>query len=101
MSSTSRQPDLWQKTPQLLKISSADRIEQLIRQAVPGVALTHVPAPPGAIPIKTSFHYFLLGKSGREWDAISAARNLAVYVPADYPDAQLELVILLPTQRSN
>jgi type VI secretion system protein ImpJ len=101
MSSTSRQPDLWQKTPQLLKISSADRIDQLIRQAVPGVTLTHVPTPPGAIPIKTSFHYFLLGKSGREWDAISAARNLAVYVPADYPDAQLELVILLPTQRGS
>jgi type VI secretion system protein ImpJ len=97
ISASSRQPDLWQKTPQLLKITSADRIDHLIRQAVPGVTLTHVATPPGAIPIKTNFHYFLVGKSGREWDAIAAARNLAVYVPADYPDPSLELVLLLPT----
>ena len=86
------------RAPHLLKIGSADRIEPLIRQAIPGLPLTHVPTPPGAIPIKTNFHYFLLGKSGREWDAITAARNLAVYAPADYPDAQMELVLVLPKQ---
>jgi type VI secretion system protein ImpJ len=96
MSSSSRQPDIWPRAPQLLKIGSADRIEHLIRQALPGLPLTHVPTPPGAIPIKTNFHYFLVGKSGREWDAIAAARNLAAYVPADYADAELELVVVLP-----
>jgi type VI secretion system protein ImpJ len=96
MSSTSRQPDIWPRAPHLLKVGSADRIEHLIRQALPGLPLTHVPTPPGAIPIKTNFNYFLLGKSGREWDAIAAARNLAVYAPADYPDLQIELVLVLP-----
>ena len=98
MTSTSRQPEIWPRAPHLLKVGSADRIEHLIRQALPGLPLTHVPTPPGAIPIKTNFHYFLVGKSGREWDAIAAARNLAVYAPADYPDLQIELVLVLPRQ---
>ncbi len=29
-------------------------------------------------------------------DAIRGARNLAVYAPSDFPNAQLELVALLP-----
>lgn len=88
-------PDLWPRAPQLLKVSSADQIELLIRQALPGVGLTYVQSPPAAVPIKTNFHYFLLTKSGRDWDSIVRARNLAVYAPSDYPDPQLELVILL------
>jgi len=37
-----------------------------------------------------------LGKSGAEWDAIVRARNLAAYVPADFPNPQMELVVVLP-----
>jgi len=47
-------------------------------------------------PVKVNTHYFLLGKSGAEWDAIVRARNLAAYVPADFPNPQMELVVVLP-----
>ena len=30
------------------------------------------------------------------WEAVGRARNLAAYVPGDFPNPQLELVILLP-----
>lgn len=82
-----------------VKISSHDSIERLVRQALPGVGLTHVPSPPSAVPVKLNYEYFLLNRSGSDWDAIVRARNMAAYVPDDVSDAQLELVIILPPKQ--
>jgi type VI secretion system protein ImpJ len=90
-----RPEEVIRRVPQLLKISSADRIEGLMRRALPGVALRHVPDPPAAVPLKLNYHYFAVERSGEDWDAIRLSRHLAAYVPADLPEPQLEAVILL------
>lgn len=90
------QSELLRKAPQLIKVSSADRLDRLIKQALPGVGLTYVPNPPSAIPVKLKYHYFLLNKAGSEWDGMGLARNLAAYVPSDFPNPELELVVVLP-----
>lgn len=82
--------------PSLMKVSAAGQLDTLIRQALPGVALTYVPNPPSAVSVKVNHHYFLLQKSGAEWDNIARARNVAAFVPAEFPSPQLELVIVLP-----
>jgi type VI secretion system protein ImpJ len=89
------QGDLIQKTPQLVKVCSASHIEHLVRQALPGVPLTHVTAPPSSIPVKLNYQYFSLSQGGVAWEAIGRARNFAAYVPGDFPNPQLELIILL------
>ncbi len=96
MRTSLRADELARRAPGLLKVSSADQIERLIRQALPGIPVRHVPNPPSAIPIKLDYQYFLLDRSGPDWDAVRRARNFAVYAPADLPDAQMELVLLLP-----
>jgi type VI secretion system protein ImpJ len=88
--------DLLNKAPQLIKVCSATHIEHLVRQALPGITLTHTPRPPASIPVKLKYHYFSLNQSGAAWEAVQRARNLAAYVPGDFPAPQLELVILLP-----
>lgn len=90
------QADLIAKTPYLVKICSASHIEHLVRQALPGVPLTHVPAPPSTIPVKLAYQYFSLSQSGPAWEAIGRARNLAAYIPAEIANVQAELIILLP-----
>jgi type VI secretion system protein ImpJ len=60
------------------------------------VALTHTPRPPSSIPVKLNCQYFSLNQSGVAWEAIVRARNLAAYVPGDFPTPQLELIVLLP-----
>lgn len=90
--------ELIRKTPDLIKICSANHIEHLIRQALPGVPLTHVPAPPTTIPIKLNHQYFSLSQSGLAWEAIGRARNLAVYVPGDIQNVKAELIVVLPQQ---
>src|SRR3981189_2983600 len=84
------------KTPQLIKVCSLNHIEHLVRQALPGVTLTHVAVPPNSIPIKLSYQYFSLNQGGLAWEAVQRSRNLAAYVPSDFPNPQLELIIVLP-----
>lgn len=88
--------ELIRKAPDLIKICSANHIEHLIRQALPGVPLVHVPSPPTTIPIKLNHQYFSLSQSGVAWEAIGRARNLAAYVPGDFQNVRAELIVLLP-----
>jgi type VI secretion system protein ImpJ len=88
--------ELINKAPQLIKVCSATHIEHLVRQALPGLTLTHVARPPSSIPVKLNCQYFSLNQSGGAWEAVLRARNLAAYMPGDFPNPQLELVILLP-----
>ncbi len=91
-----RDADLIARVPQLAKICSSNYIEQLVRQALPGLRLAHVPAPPKAIPIKLNYQYFSIECSGAAWESVTRGRNLSVYLPGDIPNPAMELVILLP-----
>jgi type VI secretion system protein ImpJ len=95
VSTSGRASDVVQRLPHLVKLSAAGQMDHLIRQALAGLALTYVATPPSAVPVKLSHHYFLIQKSGPEWDAVARARNIAAYVPAELGEMQLELVVLL------
>ncbi|HUL14975.1 MAG TPA: type VI secretion system baseplate subunit TssK [Terriglobales bacterium] len=88
--------DLIKRAPQLVKVCSSTQIEQLVRQALSGMQLTHAVKPPASIPVKLNYQYFSLNQAGVAWDTVQKGRNLAAYVPSDIPNPQLELIILLP-----
>ncbi len=84
------------RVPNLIKICSADYIDLLVQRALPGAPLTYAANPPGAIPMKLNYQYFALNQSGGPWESVLRSRNLAAYVPGDFINPQLELLILLP-----
>ena len=88
--------DLTQKVPHSLKASSNDRVDELVRGALGGLALVYTPNPPSAVQVKTDHHYFQVDRSGDHWTAVMRARNLAVHVPDTFVGAQLELLVVLP-----
>jgi len=96
VAAAARPEQIARDAPRLLKVSSGSQLQRLIRQALPGVTLRPLVAPPSALPVKLDFQYFAVDKSGADWDAIALERNLAVYVPSDFPEARLELVVMLP-----
>jgi len=96
VSSPMNQADLIKKAPQLIKVCSAAQIEQLVRQALPGMPLIHAVKPPASIPVKLNYQYFSLSQSGIAWETVTKGRSLAAFVPGDIPEPQLELLILLP-----
>jgi len=96
VSSEAAEETIIKRVPQLVKVCSATHIDHLVKQALPGVQLTHLPNPPSAIPVKLKYQYFSLNQSGPAWEAVGRARNFAAYVPGDFPNPNLELLILLP-----
>lgn len=88
--------ELIAKAPQLIKPCSANHLEHLVRNALPGVSMRHLPIPPNAIPVKLNYQYFSLNQDGPAWEAIKRSRSFAAWVPADFPNPQLELIIVMP-----
>lgn len=86
--------ELIARTPALVKVCSATHLETLIRQALPGLPLTHLPSPPPQIPVRLDFQYFSLDRAGAAWEAIRRARNFGVYVPGEIANPRMELILL-------
>ena len=88
--------ELIKRAPQLIRVSSASQVEHIVRHALPGLQLTHMSKPPGAVPIRLNFQYFALNQSGPAWETVIRSRNFGAFVPGDIPNPQLELIILMP-----
>jgi type VI secretion system protein ImpJ len=86
--------DLIQKTPVAVKICSAKFVPELVKRALPGMPVTHVPVPPSAIAPKVEYQYFSISRVGACWEHIMQTRRVGIYVPGDLPEAELELVVV-------
>jgi type VI secretion system protein ImpJ len=87
--------DIIGRTPQLVKVCSSSFVAQLVRRALPGLALTHMPTPPPAVSARVDFQYFSISKGGPCWDHIVQTRQVGVYVPGDLPEVELALLVVL------
>jgi type VI secretion system protein ImpJ len=83
------------KFPHLVKVCARRFITELVRRSMPGATLQHLPVPPSAISPRSDWQYFAIGKSGPAWDTIVSTREIGVYIPAAFPEAQAELSILV------
>ena len=68
---------------------------ELVRRALPGMVLSHLPVPPAALSPRVDFQYFGVNREGPCWDDIAKVKKVGVYVPGDLPDPEVELFALL------
>jgi type VI secretion system protein ImpJ len=87
--------DLMIKTPQLIKVCTPPFVRELVKRALPGLAMTHLPVPPPAISARVETQYFGLSKSGPCWDHLSQTRKVGVYVPGEFPNPEVEILVVL------
>jgi type VI secretion system protein ImpJ len=87
--------DLMVKAPQLIKVCSPAFVRELVKRALPGLAMTHLPAPPPAVSARVETQYFGLSKGGPCWDHMSKTRKVGVYVPGELPDPEIEILVVL------
>lgn len=87
--------DLITRVPQLVKLCSAKFVAELVKRAVAGLPLLHLPMPPSAIATRVETQYFSVSKSGPFWDNIVQTTRVGVYVPGELPDPELELLVVL------
>jgi type VI secretion system protein ImpJ len=87
--------DLITKTPQLVKVCSAQFVSELVKRAVPGLTLSHLPVPPSAVAPKVDSQYFSVNRVGPCWEHIVKTRRVGIYVPGELPGPEIELSVLL------
>lgn len=78
--------------PLKAKISSQDKVDQLIAAALRGLPLRHLPTPPGEIPVQPGRQYFSLDKAGDHWEAVKKSRSISFYVPPEFKNLKLEFM---------
>ncbi len=82
-------------TPKLIKVCSKLFIPELVKRALPGMPLAHMPVPPSAIATRADTQYFAINRGGPCWDHLMQTRQVGVYVPGELPDPELELLVVL------
>jgi type VI secretion system protein ImpJ len=83
------------RVPQLVKVCSKRFTVELVRRARTGLTVEHVPVPPVAVSPRADTHYFALGRVGPCWTDLSDTGEIGVYVPDAFPEADVELIIVL------
>jgi type VI secretion system protein ImpJ len=87
--------ELMRKTPELIKICSEEFVKKLVSRALPGLTLSHLPMPPRAISASVETQYFQVSKQGPCWDHIVATRRVGAYVPGEFVEPDIELLVVL------
>jgi type VI secretion system protein ImpJ len=87
--------DMISNVPKLVKVCSARFVVELIKRAVPGMNLKHLPVPPSQVAARVECHYFSVQREGGCWEHIVKTREVGVYIPAEIPSPSVSLIVLL------
>jgi type VI secretion system protein ImpJ len=87
--------DVISKVPGLVKVCSEAFVPELVKRALPGFVLTHLPSPPPAVPATPAAQYFQINRAGPCWEHIRTSKRVGAYVPGDLPNPELELLVVI------
>jgi type VI secretion system protein ImpJ len=85
---------LLRQVPRLIKVCSARGAPTLVRMAVPGLELMHLPVPPSALAAQADMHYFSISLVGVCWDDIQKYKQVGVYIPGEIADVAFEVTVI-------
>jgi type VI secretion system protein ImpJ len=89
--------ELMESTPRLIKVCTPPFVRELVKRALPGLALTHLPVPPPAVSARLEMQYFGISRTGPCWDHMVKTRQVGVYVPGELLEPEIEVLVVLET----
>lgn len=75
--------------PSQAKIGPVERIRELVNLALPGIALSPLPAAPRQIPFHAGVTYFQVDTSHEYWKQLEQSGGLAFHVSGTYPNLSM------------
>lgn len=87
--------ELISRAQRLVKICSSQLLPEVVKAALPGLALSHLPVPPSAVAPKVESQYFGISRTGSTWEQIVQTRGVGIYVPGELPLPEVELLVIL------
>lgn len=79
------------EVPRQLKVASPNDIDALIRSAMPGLHLVHMPQVPMEVPVRPNAYYFSIDSRGEMYEALIKAQAIAIFAPSTITELRLEL----------
>jgi type VI secretion system protein ImpJ len=95
MRSSLGESDLLRQVPRLVKVCSSKFVPELVRRALPGLVLTHIPVPPAALRAEADMQYFAVESSGPCWEHILQTRSVGIYIPGEIAHPVFELTVIV------
>jgi type VI secretion system protein ImpJ len=89
--------DLLRLVPRLVKVCSLKFVPELVKRALPGMTLNHLPVPPTAIRAEADMQYFSVENAGPCWEHILQTRTVGVYIPGEIAKPEFELTVIVET----
>ena len=79
------------RLPTQTKIGPIERIQELVKLALPGIVLRPLPTVPPEIPYHAGCDYFELDRTSEFWKQLASGGGFGLHIGGEFPDLQLEL----------
>jgi type VI secretion system protein ImpJ len=77
--------------PSQVKVGPVETFGELVRSALPGIAVRALPVAPRQIPFHVGSSYFELDRTSAFWKAMLTSGGLALFVAGEFPGLEMEL----------
>lgn len=84
------QEQLRRQFVQQTKITSLERIRDLVSVQIPGVPLVALSAAPRQLPYHSGYTYFMLDKQSPAWKEVQQSNAIAFHVSGDFPELDMQ-----------
>ncbi|PHM73091.1 type VI secretion system baseplate subunit TssK [Xenorhabdus kozodoii] len=91
ISASTPQEQLRRQFVQQTKVTSMERIRDLVSVQLPGVPLIALSAAPRQLPYHSGYTYFRLDQKSPAWKEIQQGNSIAFHVSGDFPDLDMQL----------
>ena len=85
--------------PLLVKVCSSRFVHELVKRALPGMTLTHLPVPPAALRAVADMQYYAIDTAGPCWQHILHSRSVGIYIPGEISNPEFSLTVI--TERAS
>lgn len=87
---------LRQRVPSTMKISTVEKIKELIAYHLPGIKINSLAVAPRELPYHNGYIYFELDKQTEMWEMFDDTSGMAFHLAGDFPNIDLEFWAIKP-----
>ena len=81
---------LRQRIPTTIKISSVEKVRDLIAYHLPGIHIHALSTAPRELPYHSGYSYFEIDKGSELWQDLEQSSGIAIHLAGDFPDLEIE-----------
>lgn len=76
--------------PAQFKVSSLERIRELVAKQLPGISLRLMPVAPRQLPYHAGYSYFALDQTSPAWADMVRAEGFGFHIAGDFPEMEMQ-----------